>query len=167
MFNKGDIVLIDTNVVLEAHRVNCWKALSDYFSLHTVGKVIEETQTGYQNRRPEQTINETVLRSSFAHVEVISELQIIEFDLQNNLPLDDGEKALIIYAHMLNKKIWFLNSPDNATIKYACSKEWSDGLVSLEAMSKHLNLSSKIPMKQNFTETWLAHQKIKFKQNVL
>jgi hypothetical protein len=148
--------------------VNCWKSLSGYFSLHTVDKVIEETQTGYQNRRPEQTIDVSALKSTFTHIEVISDLQIIEFDMSNqkNMPLDDGEKALIIYAHMLNQKVWFLNSPDNAAIKYACTYGWSDGLVSLEAMSKHLSVSLKQPFRQNFTESWLANQKLKFNQNI-
>lgn len=168
MFKKGDIVLIDTNVILEAHRVSCWRALSEYFSLHTVDKVIEETQTGYQNRRPEQTIDESELKVTFKHIEMISDLQVIQFDMSNpkGLPLDDGEKALIIYAHMIDKNFWFLNSPDKAAIKYACTCGWGDGIVSLEAMSKHLKLSLKQPMKQNFTESWLAQEKFKFNQKI-
>lgn len=169
MFSKGDIVLIDTNVILEGHRVSCWKALSDYFSLHTVDKVIEETQTGYQNRKPEQTIDSGTLKSTFTHIETISELQVIEFDLnaKKTLPLDDGEKALIIYAHTFIKNVWFLNSPDKAAIKYACHAGWSDNLVSLESMAKHLNINLKQPLKQNYTSQWLSQEKIRFNQGIL
>ena len=121
MFNKSDIVLIDTNVIIEAHRVNCWNPLAQYFNLHTVEKVIEETQTGYQNRRPEQTIDQTLLRKSFCEIETITELQIVEFDMSNvGQGLDDGEKQLIIYAHTIEGNVWFLNSPDLASIKYSC-----------------------------------------------
>jgi hypothetical protein len=169
LFNKGDIVLIDTNVILEAHRVCCWKALSEYFSLHTVDKVIEETQTGYQNRKPEQTIDANLLKTTFTYIETISELQVIEFDLnaEKSLPLDDGEKALIIYAHTLGKKVWFLNSPDKAAIKYACKVGWGDNLVSLESMSTHLKLNLKHPLKQNYTSQWLSQEKIRFNQGIL
>ncbi len=43
MFEKGQIVLVDTNVILEAHRVSCWNTLASHFRLATV----EETQTGF------------------------------------------------------------------------------------------------------------------------
>ena len=169
MFNKGDIVLIDTNVILEAHRVCCWKPLSDYFGLYTVDKVIEETQTGYQNRNPEQTIDVNFLKTTFAHIEVINEVQVIAFDLtaEKSIPLDDGEKALIIYAHTLGKKVWFLNSPDKAAIKYACKMGWSDNLVSLESMTMHLKLKLNQALKQNYTSHWLSQQKFRFNQGIL
>ena len=67
---------------------------------------------------------------------------------------------------MLNQKVWFLNSPDNAVIKYASTYGWNDGLVSLEAMSKHLSVNLKQPFRQNFTDSWLANQKLKFNQNI-
>ena len=167
MFKRGDIVLIDTNVILEAHRLNCWKPFSDYFELHTVDKVIEETQTGFQNRRPEQTIDVGTLQDSFAHIENITDLQVIEFDMGNQeVALDDGEKALMIYAHSLSQKAWFLNSPDKASIRYACSKGWSDQLTSLDAMVKHMHLRLKQALKQNYTDSWLAQEKFKCNQQL-
>lgn len=167
MFTKGDIVLIDTNVIFEAHRLNCWKALSSHFKLHTVDKVIEETQTGFQKRSPEQTIDLANLQASFAHIERVTDLQVIEFDMSNEgNPLDAGEKALMIYAHSLEQKVWFLNSPDKASIKYACSKGWSDRLTSLDAMIKHLNLRLKQGLKQNYMDAWLAQEKLKCNQNL-
>lgn len=156
-------------MVLEAYRVNCWKSLSEFFSLHTVDKVIEETQTGYQNRNPEQTVDVDILKTTFTHIEAISEIQVIEFDLsaEKTLPLDDGEKALIIYAHTIGKNVWFLNSPDKAAIKYACKVGWSDNLVSLESMTTHLKLKLNQPLKQNYTSKWLAQEKLRFIQGVL
>ena len=58
MIEKDHIVLIDTCVIFEAHRVNCWNNLANQFKLVTVEKVIEETQNGYLNRAASQTINE-------------------------------------------------------------------------------------------------------------
>jgi hypothetical protein len=60
--------MVDTNVILEAHRVGCWRAMATEFSLITVEKVIEETQTGHQNRSSDQVIDEAALRDSFHHI---------------------------------------------------------------------------------------------------
>ena len=59
--NQNSIVLFDANAIIESHRVNCWNQLAEYFDLRTVAKVIEETQTGYQNREPETWIDEAEL----------------------------------------------------------------------------------------------------------
>jgi hypothetical protein len=168
LFNKNDIVLIDTNVIIEAHRLNCWNPLAEYFNLHTVEKVIEETQTGYQNRKPEQLIDPNALRDSFGHIQTISELQVIKFDMANiSQPLDAGEKQLIIYAHTIQKKVWFLNSPDIAAVKYACKHGWGDSLISLEAMTKHLSCRLKVNLERNYTEGWLSQKKLQFNTGVL
>ncbi|WP_020182901.1 hypothetical protein [Methylotenera sp. 1P/1] len=168
MFQPRDIVLVDTNVILEAHRVKCWKQIANYFHLHTVGKVIEETQTGYQNRREEQTIDYQLLKKSFAHIEEIPEQLLVEFELHNNgdCGLHAGEMSLIIYAHGYKGNIWFLNSPDKATVNYACTQGWKDRLISLEAMTKHLNLKLSVGLHQNYTDTWLSQQKLFFLQNI-
>ena len=41
-FRPGQIVLADTNVIIEAHRTGCWKVLANHFAIHTVE--ISETQ---------------------------------------------------------------------------------------------------------------------------
>lgn len=57
-------VFADTNVILEAFRTNCWKAISSHFAIETVEKCVEETLTGnpgdprhisakYSNPRPQ------------------------------------------------------------------------------------------------------------------
>ena len=97
MFIKNQIVLVDTNAVLEAHRVGCWVHLSQYFALHTVEKVVEETQNGFQNRDPEETIHEATLRSRFKHIAAITDLQRTEFALAHpSALLHDGERDLVI-----------------------------------------------------------------------
>lgn len=155
-------------MIIEAHRVSCWNALSHYYNLHTVEKVIEETQTGYQNRRSEQTIDQVLLRKSFCCIETITELQIVEFEMSNvGQGLDDGEKQLIIYAHTIKDNVWFLNSPDLASIRYACQNGWADHLVSLESMTRHLSCRLKSNLERNFTENWLSESKLKFNMGVI
>lgn len=167
MFAKNQIVLVDTNVILEAHRMSCWAALSQYFALHTVEKVVEETQTGYQNRSPEQTIDEAALRKQLRHIEPVSDTERAQFVIDHpEAVLDDGERDLVIYAGLLTKakpsiSVWFLNSPDIATIRHAHRQHWLDHLISLEEMSQHL-IKRKLNLKTNYSRAWLSNQKARF-----
>lgn len=63
-------VLVDTNVILEAHLTGCWDALAGGYNLETVEKCIEETQTGNQLRERKVEIDERALRASLTVNEV-------------------------------------------------------------------------------------------------
>lgn len=159
MFKPGQIVLVDTMVILEAHRVGCWTPLAQFFALHTVEKVLEETQTGYQNRSVELEIDPRLLRSTFKNIVEINDLARAKFGFQYpGTQLDPGERDLAIYSGMLDPdQVWWLNSPDNATLRHAKSRGWLDRLVSLETMYKRLGRT--LPLRGNFTETWLGKAK--------
>ena len=142
-FGQKDIVLLDTNVILEAHRTGCWTQIAQYFALQTVAKVVEETQTGYQNRAREEWIDEAGLRAAFGHIADITNEQRVAFNIAHKHPsLDAGEKDLLIYAETMQSPAWLLNSPDMATVRFAHARGWIDRLVSLEAMTAHLKVRS-------------------------
>ena len=158
--NKGSVVLVDANVIIEAHRTGSWGPIAGYFDLHTVSKVVEETQTGFQNRDPETWIDEAVLRASLGRIENITEIQRVTFNLNHGHPsLDDGERDLLIYAETFPEPIWLLNSPDMAAVKFAHGVGWNDQLVSLEAMTSHLKVRLTDSLKENYTERWLSGKK--------
>jgi hypothetical protein len=159
-FRKNDIVLVDTNVILEAHRTGCWTQIALYFALHTVAKVVEETQTGYQNRAREEWIDEAGLRGAFGHIADITEEQRVAFNISHSHPsLDPGEKDLLIYAEAMQSPAWLLNSPDMAAVRFAHACGWIDRLVSLEAMTAHLKVRLKEALRMNYTERWLSAKK--------
>ena len=58
--------LVDTNVILESHRVGSWRALTGGYRVETVEDCVTETQTGFQQRRPERRIDAGELRASLA-----------------------------------------------------------------------------------------------------
>jgi hypothetical protein len=163
-FQQGQIVLVDTNVLIEAHRTRCLAALSNYFAFHTVEKVVEETQTGAQNRHPEHTIPLESLKSQLRHVAIVTDLQRANFALSNpGVELDPGERDLIIYGLSLgHHDVWFLNSPDVATVRYAHHRKWLDRLVSLEAMNAHIKGRLFESLRVNYTEGWLSSNKTAF-----
>ena len=43
----GAVVLVDTNVIIEAHRTAAWAALVGAYGVETVEDCVTETQTGY------------------------------------------------------------------------------------------------------------------------
>lgn len=158
--NRGDRVLLDTNVILEACRVGCWRAVASEFQLITVEKVIEETQTGHQNRSPEQNVDESALREHLHHIAVVTREQTAAIDLDYpDHGLDEGEHHLVAYAATLgNQPIWLLNSPDKGTIRFCSRAEWLDRLVSLQAMTDTLGLPHGRKMRGNYTRSWLETQ---------
>lgn len=159
-FQSQQIVLVDTNVILEAHQTGCWVPLAKYFALHTVDKVVEETQTGYQNREPEHWIDEAVLRGQLAHVESITEVQRVTFNVTHGHPaLDAGERDLLIYAETMTSPVWLLNSPDMAAVRFAHRLGWIDRLVSLGAMNAHRKTRLSRGLRDNYTERWLSRKR--------
>lgn len=157
-FRPRQRVLVDTNVVIEAHRTGCWNTIANYFSIETVDKVIEETQTGAQNRSPETLIDEVKLRASIHHVAKITDEMRAKFhEAFPSAILDPGERDLIVYAGTLGaQEVWLLNSPDMAAVRHAHLRGWLDRLVSLEFMNSHLKGRLKTSLKDNYSEQWLS-----------
>jgi hypothetical protein len=154
---RGDRILLDTNVILAAHRQGCWAAMAGAYRLITVEKVIEETQTGQQQRRPEQNIDKADLRASFTHVASVTREQLAEIDIEfPDHGLDPGEHHLVAHAATLGVgDAWLINSPDKGTIRFCSRSQWLDRLISLEAMAERLGMRIADQLPTNFSESWL------------
>lgn len=157
-FRPKQRVLVDTNVIIEAHRTGCWNTIANYFAVETVQKVIEETQTGAQNRSPETLIDEKTLRATMHHVYDVTDQMRAKFhEAFPGALLDDGERDLLVYAGTLPVgEAWLLNSPDMAAIRHAYSRGWLDRLVSLETVNSHLKGKLNANLRDNYSEQWLS-----------
>ncbi len=149
-------VFLDTNVILECHRVGAWRALAGGYRLETVEECIAETQTGYQRRRPEQQIDPTKLRDSFAAIHSVADLEIAELSVQApGIALDKGEESL--WSHALKRNDgWIFCGPDIASLRLGVRLRFRDCLVSLEQLLNDIGYRLRIPLKRNYTEKWLA-----------
>ena len=88
-------VLVDANVIIEAHRTRSWPALSGGWRVETVEACLAETQTGFQLRRKEEAIDLVELRRSLAAVHSASMRARAELALRKgSIALDEGEDAL-------------------------------------------------------------------------
>ena len=165
---RNQLVLLDTNVIIEAHETQCLAQLADYFRLCTVEKVIAETQAGDpQRRRPQRNIDEAQLRGWMHDVGDVTDEQRFDFSMNYQaVGLDDGERDLLIRAHEV-EGAWLLNSPDMAVLRFAHKKGWMDRLVSLEAMCRSCNARLRQDLKGNYLENWLSINRTEFALGVL
>jgi len=131
---RGDIVLLDTNIIIEAVRIGCWQALRSSFRLQTVEKCREEARTGNQRRPGYVTIADADLREGLqVHNVTDRELAMLGLTCESSMTLDAGERHL--WAHALHRTDrWFATCCDRAAIRVAVDLHWEDKLVSLEEL---------------------------------
>ena len=152
-------VLLDTNVILECHRVGAWPALAGGYRLETVEDCVAETQTGYQRRRPERQIDPTNLRDSFGAIHSVEDLERAELLVRApDIALDEGEESL--WAHALRRNDdWIICGPDTASLRLGVRFGFRDRLVSLEQLLKDVGRRFRTPLQGNYTEKWLAEKR--------
>lgn len=167
-------VFVDTNVILEAFRTGCWKAICQNFSIETVEKCIEEAMTG----NPEETGRVNVplkeLTDGLAARHDVTKKELAIFVLNNPgcQALDDGELHLLAWLHtngLLSKVIVLLSTADKAAIVATGRLDGLDALVSLE----HLALKSGITkgqlasLQNHYRNGWLDEIKSKVRLGVI
>ena len=148
-------LLVDTNAILECHRTASWRALVHRYRTETVEKCVEETLTGFQNRRPEQRIDQGALRQSLAAIHPFSESDLAQAVARQPMiaGLDPGEKHL--WAHALTRAdAWVLCGPDGASLRIGISLGLRDRLVSLEGLLGDIGHRPNPPLKGQYTKRW-------------
>ena len=147
-------VLIDTNVILECHRVRAWRALAGGYRLETVEDCVVETQTGFQRRRREQRIDEWELRTSFAAVHSIGDQErAVAATRAPDIFLDVGEASL--WAHALTRTdAWVLCGPDKASLRFGVRLGHWERLVPLESLLDEIGHKARISLRPAYTRQW-------------
>lgn len=116
-----------------------------------------ETQTGYQNRRVEETVDATVLRNSLAHAPLaVTPLQLASLALAaGGVELDPGERSL--WAHALERTdAWVLCGPDRASLRVGVRLGLHERLVALETLLADVGHRPRMALKKNYTAAWHA-----------
>ena len=149
-------VLVDTNVILEAHRIGSWAALAGGYPLETVEDCMTETQTGFQRRRAEQQVDGNALRASLAAAHTPGDREIAVAVLRApDISLDIGERSL--WAHALTRPDgWILCGPDKASLRFGVRLGHRDRLVALERLLEEAGYRPKEPLKLAYTSKWLG-----------
>lgn len=152
---RSGTVLTDANTMIEAHRVGCWKALTGAYHVETVEKCFEETQTGFQRRRPEEIIDPVALRASLEAIHPVTLRQRVAATRMENGPyLDEGE--LHLWAHALTRTdVWVLCGPDNASMRFGFLQGHRGRLVTLGSLLDDIGFRPAVDLRTNYLRTWL------------
>jgi hypothetical protein len=152
-------LLVDTNVILEAHRTSTWKALAGGYGVETVEACVVETQTGFQQRRPELQIDEKELRAKLREVHDVTKMQRAGVLVKSQgISLDPGE--LDLWAHAIEREdAWILCGPDIASLRFGIRAGFRDRLISLESLLQGVGLTAK-GIRANYSEEWLKKKLI-------
>lgn len=152
---RGTAVLVDTNVIIEAHRTQGWHALVGGYGVETVEDCVTETQTGFQRRRSEQAIDRGRLVESLANVHAVSDLERAELAVRvEGIALDLGEWSL--WAHARGREEpWVLCGPDKASLRCGVRLGFRERLVSLQGLLHTVGHRPKVALRQQYTKQWL------------
>ena len=131
---SGQVVLVDTNIIIEAVRTGCWNAITTHFTVETVQKCCEEARTGQAHRPGYVKVDESTLRTRLtAHAVSGVTLFRLAQRYRDADRLDAGERHL--WAHALTRTdSWFATCSDRAAVNAAVRLGWEDRLVSLEQL---------------------------------
>ncbi len=157
--NKDDRVLMDSNAIIEAHRLRCWPNLLAFFSIETVDMCARECASGSQQlHRDYVPVDTQALRDNIT-------VHAVDDTLRRELicrepsaaDIDDGEKDLLAYAITLPPKVFLVCSPDKACMKVAARMGLLDRLVSLQTLADRVGRGN-LKFKRNYTEKWHRKQ---------
>jgi hypothetical protein len=158
-------VLVDTNAIIEAWRIDAWRALCGGYALETVEECVIETQTGYQNRRPEQQIDRDTLLAGIKAIHKVADAERAAALIRDSeiAMLDEGEKAL--WAHALARPdAWVLCGPDKASLRIGVRLNLRDRLVALERLLDDAGFRPKTPLKGAYRHDWLSRTLVELAQ---
>ena len=148
-------MLVDTNTIIESHRVGSWRALAGGFRVETVEDCVTETQTGFQRRRKEQSIDAKELRGSLAAIYAVEDREHAELAVRKgDIALDEGEEAL--WAHALGRNdVWVLCGPDTASLRCGVRLGFRERVVSLGEVLDGVRNRPKVDLRRQYTKKWL------------
>lgn len=155
--NPGQVILVDTNIIIEAVRTGCWSALTAHFRIETVAKCCEEAHTGDRRRRGYVEVSENDLQTRLI-VHGVSDIELAKLAVQDteSFRLDDGERHL--WAHVLGRHDeWLACCSDHAAVNAAVRLGWHDRLVSLEELANRAGCAAALKhLKAHFTRARLS-----------
>jgi hypothetical protein len=151
------VILVDTNIVIEAVRIGCWSAVTAHYRIETVAKCCEEARTGDRRRAGYVQVTEEDLQTRLT-VHRVSDTDLAHLALRDaeSFRLDEGERHL--WAHALQRDDeWFACCCDHAAVNAAVRLGWQDRLVALEELANHAGVGAALKrLKPQFSKVRLS-----------
>lgn len=159
-------VLVDTCVIIEAFRTNCWKALCQHFAVETVEKCVEECCTGDPLQPGRVNVDRDQLMAGLAQCHPVSKEAIATLDYEvEGLPaIDDGELHLMAWLHEHRQEAVtvVLSTADRAAVRAAAVLKLLDQVKSLQELGKGAGVGPRQldQLQEHFTSQWLGQVRL-------
>lgn len=158
--HQGQIVLLDTNILIETFRARCFKAFAVYYRLETVEKCYEEALTGDRLRSGYVEVDPAMLKEKIIVNRVASmELAALALTCPAADALDAGERHLFAHAHS-RAVSWVVACADRAAMRVALKLGWEGCCRSLEVLLGPTG--AKPELRRHFTERWLSQVRTEY-----
>ena len=153
MAKRGDIVVMDTNAIIECFRLKCWRPLSGAFGIETTNECAVECATGNRSRKDYTEIDVELVRAS-AQVHAVPRDAIAAVRLRLGvLPDIDPGEAEILALMLAEPGARLVYSPDKACLRGLHILGMIDRAVALEELGNLAGL--RLDWRPNFTKRWL------------
>ena len=159
--HKGTL-LLDTNIIIEAVRTECWNALRGHYELVTVEKCREEARSGIARTPGYVVVEDEHLNSGIQVIAVTDTGRVLlAVACSEAAALDDGERDL--WANACSRTDdWEAVCADQAAVRVAIKLGWGDRLVSLEELITSAGIRLKTPLKDHYTRKKLSFWRARF-----
>jgi hypothetical protein len=159
---RGEVILVDTNVVIEAFRTRSWNAITTHFSIQTVATCCEEALTGDPLRPGYVTVDAAQLNKGLRKRHGVSTAQraALAARLADPDTLDAGEFDLLAHA-LARSDAWLASCSDRAAVNAALELGLEERFVSLSAMARAAG--ARPVLKYHFTDPWLSEVRTTYK----
>jgi len=155
------VVYVDTNVIIEATRTGCWKAILNHFDVRTVTEVQREALTVPANKKSYVPIDANLF-NSHVKIETVGRIEVLKASVKSPglTALDAGERDLLAHLAGLGDDVWLVTTADRAAVRTACELKMDSRLVSLEHLAAECGQKPKV--NDWFTNRWLGNVRTDF-----
>lgn len=160
------VVLVDTNVIIEAVRTATWNALTGALLVETVRECRDEAERG-DPMSPGYVVVSAVDLSRLHRVHNVTQRELAEYLLADEgaSGMDAGEQQLFAHAFQRARrgdKVWVLCSADKAVIRAAVRVKIHDRLRSLQEMGDAAGARPASPYKRHFETLFLSKYRTEY-----
>ena len=163
---KRKVLLLDTMIIIESIRVNCWNALAGTYQVETVEKVYDEALAGDPLRPGYVEVSSKALHSGIHEIHAVPIAERINFALEceNADALDAGERDLFAHIHGRTDD-WITSCADRGALRAALIMGWKDKIVSLENLIKNTGKNPNPQLLRHYSEAWLSQVRTEYLLN--
>lgn len=154
---SSSIVLVDTNVIIEAVRVGCWTAVTGGLRVETVVACEEEARARPLDVPSSYVPVEPSDLERLAVIHPVSDLERAGLRLAypDAHGMDRGEHDLMAHLHSADPERRLLCSPDKASVRAAVHLGLADHLCSLDELVEHVGARAPKRLRRQFRRDWL------------